>query len=182
MKNARRLGLHCFTLLRVARPNSVTLDKAGVPDTVNDLVQLGLQSSLLFDIPCPPIVGIDKAAVLETEDDLLRFVLHRQLRDGPVPPHFKSVDKVPVHKTVDNLPRFRPHDNLLLSVVAPRFKRQDQNSMTSVIQTPSYPQGCRLQAQTFFHTANPPVKNGDQTFVPPLPYSPYCFYAQSLNI
>jgi hypothetical protein len=132
-------------------------------------MQLGLQSSLLFDIPCPPIVGIDEAAVLETVDDLLRFGLHRQLLDDPVPPHFKSVDKVPVHKTVDDLPRFGPHDNLLLGGVAPCFKRQDQNSMTSVMQTPSYPQGCRLQAQTFFRTANPPVKNGDQTFVPPPP-------------
>jgi hypothetical protein len=132
-------------------------------------MQLGLQSSLLFDIPCPPIVGIDEAAVLETVDDLLRFVLHRQLLHDPVPPHFKSVDKVPVHKTVDDLPRFGPQHNLLLGGVAPCFKRQDQNSMTSVMQTPSYPQGCRLQAQTFFRTANPPVKNGDQTFVPPPP-------------
>jgi hypothetical protein len=70
----------------------------------------------------------------------------------------------------------------LFAYVRPFFKRQAQNSITSAFQTSSDPPSYHLQAQTFFRKVNPPIKSEDRSLVPPLPYSPYCFYFQSLDI
>ena len=79
VKNECGLGLHCFTLLRVPRPQFVRVDETPIPDTVYDFMRLGLQRKLISDISCPPIVGTEKIVVLETVYEFVRLALRHYL-------------------------------------------------------------------------------------------------------